>query len=192
MESPEAEDMSTPRVNRRPSPCSTSSPSLPSDELESEEHRSVSGKRNIKRNHSHQHRHRRDYNQLASSIRSHPQTDGQCSQCSHCATQNHYGSIPLHRAHGSRLKANGDDGDSEGNYDYEEYYGTLPARRVSKPPSLSRRTARSVKDYHRGRGYSPEDPEEVEDSFVNETASEIYWTTPAGLVLLITICFFVH
>ncbi|KAM7537920.1 hypothetical protein Aperf_G00000069860 [Anoplocephala perfoliata] len=180
MESPQGEDMSTPRMNRRPSPCSTSSPSLLSDELEAEEHRSVSGRRNIKRNHSHQHhQHRRDYDQLTSSIQSHPQSEGQCSQCSHCTSKNYYDSIPRRRTNGSHLKANGDDGDIEGNYDYEEYYGTLPARRISKPPA-SRRTARSVKNYRHGRGYSPEDPEEAIDNFVNETASEIYWTTPAS------------
>ncbi|VUZ48813.1 unnamed protein product [Hymenolepis diminuta] len=171
--SPPEEDIPTPRVHRRPSPSSTSSPSIPSDELEAEEERrSISRRRNGKNSHSNHHhsRHREDYDQLTSS---HHRSESRCSQCSHFTSQSKYDSLPRRRTHESHSRAY-----EENENDYEDYYGTLPPRRVTKPPKAARQPARSVKNYRtRGRDYFPEGPEDEEDAFVNETSSEVYWST---------------
>ncbi|VDN96486.1 unnamed protein product, partial [Rodentolepis nana] len=175
-QSPPVEDIPTPRVQRRPSASSTSSPSLPSDELEAEEERrSFSRRSSGKKGYSNHHhsRHREDYDQLTSSQY---RSESRCSQCSHCTSQSYYDSLPRRRPHGSNSRAYEGDGD-----DYADYYGTLPPRRVTKPPKAVRQPTRSVKNYRmRGRDYSPEGPENEEDDFVDETSSEVHWRTHAG------------
>ncbi|KAH9282858.1 Calmodulin-regulated spectrin-associated protein 1-B [Echinococcus granulosus] len=170
VKSPQSEEIPTPRMNRRRSSCSTSSPSSPNEEIDPEEHRSVSRRR---------HYHRLNYEQPVQSARIHYRPESCCFQCSHCNAQDYYSSMPRRR-HRGRMEANVDDGTLEENVDYEELYGTMPRRRVPKPPRGVRQYCCSGNNYRRGREFSPEDRKENDGILVNETASEIYWNTHLG------------
>ncbi|VDK41744.1 unnamed protein product [Taenia asiatica] len=167
----QSEEIPTPRMNRRRSPRSSSSTSSPNQEFDSEEHHSVSGHRN---------HHRANYEQPVQSARRHHRPGSRCSQCSHCNSQGYYDSMPRRR-HRGQEEVNVGDGMLGGNVDYEEIYGTMPRRRVPKPPRGMRHHCCSVNNYRRGRELPSEDCEEDDGNFVDETASEIYWNTRPGL-----------
>lgn len=161
-------------MNRRRSPRSSSSASSPNQGIDSKEHRSISGRR---------HKHRASYEQPLQSARSHHRPESRCSQCSHCNSQGYYDSMPRRR-HRGQVEANIGDGTSEGDVDYQELYGTMPRRRVPKPPRGMRHHCCSVNNYQRGGEFPSEDCGEEDANFVNETASEIYWNTRLGFVIL--------
>ncbi|KAL5110736.1 Patronin [Taenia crassiceps] len=166
----QSEEIPTPRMNRRRSPRSSSSTSSPNQEIDSEERHSVSGR---------MHRHRTNYEQPVQSARRHHRPESCCSQCSHCNSQGYYDSMPRRR-HRGQVEANVDGGTLEGNVGYEELYGTMPRRRVHKPPRGVRHHCCSVNNYRRGREYPSEDLEEGDGNFFDETASEIYWNAHPG------------
>ena len=170
VENAKVEDMPTPRANRRSSPCSVSPPSSPGDEMDVQKLHLP-----LQRRSRHSHSNHRQVLPVPPEHRS----ESRCSQCSHCSKRGYYDSIPRYRHEHIHPDP---DNDSEDNFECEEYYGTMPTRRVSKNSRGMRHPPRSVKNYRHNRPLSPDNPEDDEDNFDDETASDIYWSTHAGSV----------
>lgn len=163
--------MPTPRPKRRSDTCSISSSSPTNDEIDVEKFYSIS-RRRPRRSHS-------NYGQALSFTPDH-RSENRCSQCLHCNNREYYNSLPRSR-YEECIDADIDD-DSEGNIEYNEFYGTMPTRHVSKTSRGMRQSCRSMRSCRHNKKMSHKNAEVDENDFIGESASDIYSTAYFGSV----------